>query len=417
MDVLLPLLGDVMTEGTVTSWFQSDGAYVRAGEPLYQVETDKVNLTVDAPESGTLQQLVQEGETVPVGAVVARLVATAAEAPALATHASAKSESPGPRPSGLAVGTDAAARSEGSERRTFVSTGSVAEKPTGESSDVSATTSVAVTEVRATPAARALARKLGVDLRRIANGRRLREADVLAVRAQRDTAGGSPLAGRRKVIAERMRASLAQTAQLTVSMEVDMTAALELHEQLRQVVAEDRRPTITDLVLRAAVLALREHPHLNATFEKNRLEVHSEVHVGIAVDADDGLIVPVVRDAHLLDLVTLAGRSRALSSRARNNTLKPDELQGGTFTVTSLGPLGVDFFTPILNPPQVAILGIGRVFTKLALQSGKLAERQMLYLNLSFDHQAVDGAPAARFLQTIKHYLELPAALVVQSSL
>jgi pyruvate dehydrogenase E2 component (dihydrolipoamide acetyltransferase) len=200
-------------------------------------------------------------------------------------------------------------------------------------------------------------------------------------------------------------------------MEVDMTAALELHEQLRQLVAEDRRPTITDLAVRAAVLALREHPRLNATLENNRLEVHSEVHVGIAVDADDGLIVPVVRDAHLLDLLTLAERSRALSSRARNNSLKPDELQGATFTVTSLGPLGVDFFTPILNPPQVAILGIGRVFTKLVLQSGRLAERQMLYLNLSFDHQAVDGAPAARFLQTIKHFLELPAALVVQSSL
>jgi pyruvate dehydrogenase E2 component (dihydrolipoamide acetyltransferase) len=269
-------------------------------------------------------------------------------------------------------------------------------------------------DVRATPAARALARKLGVDLRRIANGRRLREADVLAVSAPDRS---RPLAGRRKVIAERMHASLAQTAQLTVSMEVDLTEALRLREQLKQLVAEDRRPTITDVVVRAAVMALKDHPALNATLEQGRLEVHPEVHVGIAVDADDGLVVPVVRDAHLLDLFSLSARTRYVSARARGNALHVDDVRGGTFTVTSLGPLGVDFFTPILNPPQVAILGIGRVFPRLVLQGGRVEERQMMYLNLSFDHQAVDGAPAARFLQTVKRFLELPAALVVQAGL
>jgi pyruvate dehydrogenase E2 component (dihydrolipoamide acetyltransferase) len=253
-----------------------------------------------------------------------------------------------------------------------------------------------------------------VDLRRIANGRRLREADVEAyVRTTDDR--GSPIAGRRKVIAERMRASLAQTAQLTVSMEVDMTEALRLREQLRQLVAEARRPTITDMVMRAAVLALREHPALNATLSDGRLQLHPEVHVGLAVDADEGLIVPVIRDAHQLDLLGLASRTRAVAARARSNDLNVDDLRGGTFTVTSLGPLGVDFFTPILNPPQVAILGIGRIFAKLTLQNARVEERQMLYLNLSFDHQAVDGAPAARFLQSVKRFLELPAGLVVET--
>ncbi|HEY2595937.1 MAG TPA: dihydrolipoamide acetyltransferase family protein [Chloroflexota bacterium] len=370
----LPLLGDVMTEGTVTEWFQADGAFVREGEPLYQLETDKVNLTVDAPESGTLERVVAEGETVPVGAVVGRLIAAGA------TPVAAR-VTPVPGATEAPVATEAA-RLEGPE-------------------------------VRATPAARALARRLGVDLRRIANGRRLREADVEAY--VRTDNRGSPIAGRRKVIAERMRASLAQTAQLTVSMEVDMTEALRLREQLRQLVAEERRPTITDMVIRAAVLALREHPALNATLSDGRLQLHPEVHVGLAVDADEGLIVPVIRDAHQLDLLGLTSRTRDVAARARGNGLDLDDLRDGTFTVTSLGPLGVDFFTPILNPPQVAILGIGRIFTKLTLQNARVEERQMLYLNLSFDHQAVDGAPAARFLQTVKRLLELPAGLVVET--
>ena len=270
-----------------------------------------------------------------------------------------------------------------------------------------------VAEVRATPAARAAARRLGVDLRQIANGRRLREADVLA---HAPTSRGAMLGRRRKVIAERMRASLAESAQLTVSMEVDMSEALRLREQLKQLLAEEQRPTITDLVIRATVLALREHPALNASLRDGQLELHERVHIGLAVDAEEGLIVPVIRDADRLDVAALAERTKELSRRAREDRLGVDDLSGGTFTLTSLGPLGVDFFTPILNPPQVGILGVGRVFDQLIMQAGQVVERQFMYLNVSFDHQAVDGAPAARFLQSVKRFLELPAALVIGSS-
>lgn len=353
----MPVLGDVMTEGTVAKWLQPNGALVAEGAPLYEVETDKVTLTVDAPLGGRLERIVAEGETVPVGAIVGRLL----------------SEATAPEPTPV-----------------------VAE----------------VAEVRATPAARAAARRLGVDLRSISNGRRLREADVLA---HAPTGGSTALSGRRRVIAERMRSSLAQSAQVTESMEVDLTDALRLREQLEQLVGIERRPTITDLVMRAVVLALREHPALNATYQNGELRAHSDVQMGIAVDAEDGLIVPVIRDAHTLDLLDLAARSRPLIERARAGKLLPGDVTGGTFTITSLGPLGVDFFTPIINPPQVAILGIGRVFSKLALNGRDVVERQYLYLNLSFDHQVVDGAPAARFLQRIKHVLELPAALVVRT--
>jgi pyruvate dehydrogenase E2 component (dihydrolipoyllysine-residue acetyltransferase) len=363
MELTLPLLGDVMTEGTVAKWLIEDGASVRAGEALYEVETDKVTMTVDAPVDGRLERIVGEGDTVPVGAVVARL------------------EAASPRPVGevarsVGEGAPAARRHPHPD-------------PLPE-----------VEGVRATPAARAAARRLGVDLRQIANGRRVREADVVSFA---ESAGGTTLSGRRKVIAERMRSSLLHTAQVTESMEVDMADALRLREQLKQLVGDERRPSITDLVIRAIVLALREHTVFNATFEGDRLRIHSEVHMGVAVDATDGLIVPVVRGAHALDLLALAQQTREVVARAQRSEVRPEDINGGTFTVTSLGALGVDFFTPIINPPQVAIIGIGRV-----------TDRKTMYLNLSFDHQVVDGAPAARFLQSIKRYLELPVALVAQ---
>ena len=385
VDLKLPLLGDVMTEGTLAEWLRPSGAFVEEGAPLYQLETDKVSLTVEAPVSGVLEHLVGAGETVPVGTLVGRLSGAASTTP---TSSFLKTEDRG---------------------------------------------------VRATPAARVLARQLGVDLAvlsRTVGDRRIREADVHAsapaqrepAGARRAGAGGVPaaeetsaaeavaLAGRRKVIAERMRASLQQTAQLTISMEVDMGRAVELRAQLRQLLREPEQPTITDLVIRAATLALGEHPRLNATLVDGRVTLHQEIHIGLAVDVEEGLIVPVIRHAERMPLAALAEETRRLAARARDNRLQLDELQGATFTITSLGPLGVDFFTPIVNAPQVAIVGIGRLFSKLVLEHGQPVERQALYLNLSFDHQLVDGAPAARFLQAVKRYLEVPASLILAPS-
>ncbi len=384
MDLKLPLLGDVMTEGTLAEWLRPPGAFVPEGTPLYQLETDKVSLTVEAPASGVLQQLVGAGETVPVGTVVGRI--------------------------------------------------NVSEEVTANGASQSATV-----EVRATPAARALARQLDIDLTVVASftgERRIREADVSAYAegSRQPLAAGAtpvatsapapsvptpasdtaPLTGRRRVIAERMHASLQQTAQLTISMEVDMSRAADLRAQMKQLLSDAAQPTLTDLVIHASTLALREHRRLNATLSEGRLTLHDDVNIGLAVDADDGLIVPVVRHAERLTLAALAEETRRLAARARDNQLQLDELHGATFTVTSLGALGVDFFTPIVNAPQVAIIGIGRLFSKLVLEDGKPVERQALYLNLSFDHQVVDGAPAARFLQTVKRHLELPASLILQ---
>jgi pyruvate dehydrogenase E2 component (dihydrolipoamide acetyltransferase) len=317
-------------------------------------------------------------------------------------------------------------------------------------------------DVRATPAARKLARERGIDLASLPIGKLLREADVLAAQAEsaaaapsgedrlpagarplpvedRLPAGAGPLpvegrlppgtgqlqgaprptqdasrglSGRRRVIADRMHASLQQMAQLTIAMEVDFSPASALREQLKKL-WPDEAPTITDLVSRAAVLALATHPAVNATLDEHGLREHDHVHLGLAVDADEGLIVPVIRQADGLSLRELSRASQNAATRARANQLSLDELQGGTFTVTTLGQLGVDFFTPIVNPPQVAILGIGRVFSKLARINGEIRDVQSVYLSLSFDHRAIDGAPAARFLNEVKRLLELPAALLL----
>jgi pyruvate dehydrogenase E2 component (dihydrolipoamide acetyltransferase) len=221
------------------------------------------------------------------------------------------------------------------------------------------------------------------------------------------------LAGRRRIIAQRMQQSLQQMAQLTVSLQVDVTECVRLREQLVRLWAADGvRPTYTEFVVRAAALALREHPALNATLVDDALVAHATIDVGLAVDAPEGLIVPVLRGADGLGLRELAQRTAATAEQARANRLGPDAFHGGTFTVTTLGALGIDFFTPIVNPPQVAIIGIGRVFAQLALVNGQVTEQQAMYLNLSFDHRAVDGAPASRFLNRVKELLELPVGLL-----
>jgi pyruvate dehydrogenase E2 component (dihydrolipoamide acetyltransferase) len=361
-DLKLPLLGDVMQEGTVAEWLKPDGARVERGEPVYRLETDKVTFEVESPEAGYLKHLVDEGSVVAVGAMVGRIIKVAEEV----------SASP---PAGLAAVLEA--------------------------------------DVQATPAARRLARKRGADLAALGSGRLLRERDIPDAAAPVAVSAGGGLTGRRKVIAERMHASLQQMAQLTISLEVDFTAARQLRTQLGQLWDDQARPSITELVMRAAMLALREHPALNATLDGEQLTQHGSVHLGLAVDADEGLIVPVLHDADQLPLRELSFQARELVGRARSGGLRLDELQGGTFTVTALGQLGIDFFTPIVNPPQIAILGIGRVFSKLVLNEGKVEERSAMYLNLSFDHRAVDGAPAARYLNAVKRLLELPAALVL----
>lgn len=216
-----------------------------------------------------------------------------------------------------------------------------------------------------------------------------------------------PLAGMRGAIAKRMADSLHTMAQLTLFGDADVTELVALRERLKA----QGDVTYTDLIMRAVVLALQEYPHMNAWLQDNEIRVQSGIHIGVAVAVEAGLVVPVVRNAGSKSLLDLAQETRRLAEAARAGKLTQDEMSGGTFSVTNLGMYRIDSFTPIVNPPEVAILGVGRIVERATRQGDGVAWRQTMTLSLTFDHRAVDGAPAAMFLQSIAKRLENPAAL------
>jgi pyruvate dehydrogenase E2 component (dihydrolipoamide acetyltransferase) len=254
---------------------------------------------------------------------------------------------------------------------------------------------------------------MGVDLARVAGsgpGGRVVLADIEAYRAAADPAGdydATPMSSMRRVIAGRMTASLRESAQLTMMSEVDVTDLARMRIARRR----ETGASYVDLLVRACAAALRAHPHLNASVHGDEIRTYRRVNVGIAVAVDDGLIVPVLTDVASRSLEDIAACSRDLIERARAGRLEPAELAGATFTVTNLGGYGVDAFTPILNPPQVAILGVGRISERPARQAEGLDWRKLVTLSLTVDHRAVDGAPGAQFLQTLAATLMQPAAL------
>jgi pyruvate dehydrogenase E2 component (dihydrolipoamide acetyltransferase) len=218
----------------------------------------------------------------------------------------------------------------------------------------------------------------------------------------------------RRVIAERMHASLQEMAQLTMGMEVNVSEAMKLRSQLVEEWAPDGiRPSYTDLVIKAVAKALTRHPLLNARVTEAGIELLGEVHVGMAVALDDGLVVPVIRHADRLPLREIAAETTRLASAARSSTLGLDEMAGQTFSVTALGTADIDFFTPIINPPNVAILGVGRIHDSTAWEGDRPVRSQVLTLSLTIDHRAVDGAPGAAFLSEVRALLEAPYRLLV----
>ncbi len=372
----LPQLSTETEEGIVVAWFKREGAQVQEGENLLEVQLAKVSYDIPAPVSGTLYRVLAPRDAViRQGQVLALILRPGEEAPAEAKAA--------------VVGAAAAAGSAAA----------VAAPP--------------AREVRASPAARRLAKEHGIDLatvRAAAADGRITESDVqaaIAARAEARPARTEALSPMRKIIARRMMESLRTSAQLTLTSEADVTELVGLRERLKQ----EYDVTYTDLIVKAAARALAAHPRLNARWSGDDLELPTEVNIGLAVSTDQGLIVPVVKDVSGKSLPEIAAETKRLAEKARAGTLTEQELTGGTFTVTNLGMYGIDAFTPIINPPEVAILGVGRIVARPAPRDGGLEWRQMLTLSLTFDHRAVDGAPAAEFLQTVRTYLEQPAEL------
>jgi pyruvate dehydrogenase E2 component (dihydrolipoamide acetyltransferase) len=391
IEVTMPKFGLTMHEGTVQRYFKAVGDAVTAGEPIYEVETEKVLYEVEAPASGILAAwLCEEGAIVECGGLVALIAAPGEDATAIAAqHNGAVAPRPTPSP------TPAAAQAN--------------DAPPG------STTAIADGRRAISPVARKLASELGVDLARITGtgpgGRITREDVERTARSPAPAApptqppaapdqprlGSMPMRGMRKTIAARMQQSLRDTAQLTISTEADVTSAVELRERLKR----EFDFTYTDMLIHAAARALLRHPRMNSRLTDDAIVAAAEVNVGMAVALDEGLIVPVVRDADRKSLHEIASETGGLAERARTNKLKLEDVSGGTFTITNLGGFGVDVFTPILNLGEAGILGLGRIIEKPAIYRGEIARRSMLALSLTFDHRIIDGAPAAAFLQTV----------------
>jgi pyruvate dehydrogenase E2 component (dihydrolipoamide acetyltransferase) len=417
--IFLPKLGMTMEEGTLCRWIIADGGDVKRGELVFEMETEKVSLEVEAEHEGKLKQLVPEGAVLKPGDVVGAILGAGEEVPQeLVDRVAAQGgQTPGAGSQSTAAAIEATL-AEGERPPAPATGGSL---PTGEPPRIS-------------PIARRLADDNGIDVRTLTGsgpGGRIVERDVQMAIDARGAApaaaapaaqpapaapaapGAVPYSGRRRTIGERMRESVSSMAQVTLASETNVDAALEMvHGLNREWRREGVVVTLTALIARACALALKEHPQLNARLDGGQILLSSEINVGVAVDQDAGLIVPVVRAADRTSLQMVAKRIRELTDKARENKLGPDDLAGGTFTVSSLEGTGVDAFTPIINPPQAAILGVGRVRDVAAFEGAAVVKRQATTLSLTFDHRLMDGAPAARFLERVAELLSRPYMLM-----
>ena len=381
-----------MDEGRIVAWRKREGDRVRQGEILFEVETDKATMEVEAPVAGTLRRiLVAADASAPVASVIA-LITTMADEPLPADVPAATSPiaAPAPNPSQRAGAQPSAGLGAPGAR------GPSAPEPLADGE-----------RVRSSPAARKRAQELGVDIARVTGtgpGDRVTLEYVEGAKAAplpsaaADGEHREPLSRMRKAIAERMSRSWREAPQFSVSRDVDMTSANAARKKAGA--------SYTDAIVAAAAKALAAHPRFRARFDGGTLVREDGVHVGIAVAVEDGLLVPVVRDADRKDLAALAKERERLEQHAHAGKLTAEELTGGVFSVSNLGTMGVDRFTAIVNPPEAAILAVGRVSDRVIAQAGQAVVRPVATLTLSVDHRVADGAAAARFLDDIAKALE-----------
>ena len=395
-ELFIPQLGQTVEEVKLVSWRVQDGEKVRQGQEVLEVETDKAVFDVEATADGTIHfGPYQIGDMVPVLTVVAII---------------------------------------GDPDASFATSVTKEGTPKGPETEVAQTLTTPRTEREATPIkgeklfasprARRLADAKGVELNRVTpsggNGIRITEADVLAYLNSADAVSSSlpaaeisavvPLKGVRGVIAERMAASSQTTARVTLFMEVDATSFSALREKIKdeQEQAWGFKAGYNDLLVKVCAGALKQFPYMNARINGGQIELLARINIGVAVDAERGLYVPVIKDADSKTLREIGSEFRQRVEEIRSSKILPEALSGGTFTITNLGMYDVDGFTPVINLPEAAILGVGRILDKAVVVEGEVRVRKMMVLSLAFDHRLVDGAPAARFLQVIKEMIESP---------
>jgi pyruvate dehydrogenase E2 component (dihydrolipoamide acetyltransferase) len=475
-EVTMPRLSDSMEEGTVLKWLVEEGAEVKRGEPLVEIETDKANMTYDADSDGTLVEiLAQEGDTLAIGEPIARIgdageasgdgkpsaeepEETQAEGGAEAQDEDQDAEE---SPEAEAAEDDEKAVAQGESRG-----GGGAEDGGGETQAGGTATKTrapsgdgagAGERVKASPIARRMAGELGVELAQLEGsgpGGRIVKADVQAASeagtatktdgAQADGAEAEAapqeapeevqaeeprepqkaeagpkgeaeiqeLTRLQRTVSRRMAESKATAPDFSISLTVDMTQAVELRERLKEVA--DPAPSFNDMVVKAAATALREHPRVNGAYRDGKFELYEKVNIGVAVAAMDTLVVPTIFDADRKSLGQIARDARATIEKVREKTVTPPELSGGTFTVSNLGMYGIEHFTAIINPPQASILTVGALAKRPAVDdSGRIVARDQMSLSLVCDHRILYGADGAKFLARVKELLEQPLSLAL----
>jgi pyruvate dehydrogenase E2 component (dihydrolipoamide acetyltransferase) len=448
-EIVLPQWGMEMQDATVVKWLKQEGDPVQEGEPLVELETAKIATELESIASGVVAHiLIPEGATVPIRTVLAIVAAPGEQVarPAGTAPASTAARATAPiassrRAAPVAPQVVPAARRLAQERgidlaqvqgtgpggRILVEDVQKALEARTAAAPAPAPPASAEVAVQVTPAARHLARQHGIDLAKVQGtgprGRVLIEDVQKALEFQSQPAGqpaqAVPIRGKgedalrqrsramRQSIATRMLQSLQTMAQVTLTTEVDVTEAMTLRAGLARQWPESGLSPL-HLVIKATARALQEHPRMNAVQKEHEVELVPEIHIGIAVALEEGLLVPTIQRADAKHLAQIASESRDLATKAREGRATYEEVTGGTFTITNLGAYGIDAFTPIINPPQVGILGVGRVVEKPVVYQGEITKRSMMFLSLTFDHRVIDGAPAAAFLHALKGHLEDP---------
>jgi pyruvate dehydrogenase E2 component (dihydrolipoamide acetyltransferase) len=436
-EIVLPQWGMEMQDATIVRWLKKEGDPLQEGEPLVEIETAKIETEMESTASGVLAHiLVPEGATVPIRTVLAIVAAPGEQVPlpsgavpsaAVSPAQAAQSPvAPAPsRPSGQVVAQVVPAARRLAQERGIDLSQVQGTGPGGRilledvqrflAARAAPPAAAAEVAVQVTPAARRLAQQHGIALSTVPGtgprGRILIEDVQQALANQTQPAALPaqvvPITGMRQTIATRMLQSLQTMAQVTLTTEVDCTDAMQLRNGLARQ-WPDAGLSPLHVVIKATARALKEHPRMNAVQKEHEVELVPEINIGVAVSLQEGLMVPTIRQADAKHLAEIARESRDLANKAREGKASYDEVTGGTFTITNLGAYGIDAFTPIINPPQVGILGVGRVVEKPVVYHGEISKRSMLFLSLTFDHRVIDGAPAAEFLHTLKGHLEDP---------
>lgn len=442
--VFMPKLSSTMEEGILLQWLKKEGDAVEIGEPLFEIMTDKINMEVESYEEGILlKKYFDEDEEIPINTIIGYIGSQGEEVPEQSPGVEGEAE---PKENN---------QDNSTEQERYLNEETEKEKSDSLDEKVRATPAarriakenqVDLTSIdgsglkgriqqddvkssinKVTPLAKKIAAEEGVDLRQIEASRpdnKIHKSDVLehidltTVKSDSkkpDERERFKLKGIRKAVADKMAESTRDIPHVTLTSEVDMTHIIEIRQSLLPIIEKQNgfRVSYTEILIKAAAQTLEVYPRVNASLMNDEIILNQEINIGLAVAVEDGLIVPSIKEANKKGLAELTKSSKLMSKKARNGELTTDEMSGNTFTISNLGMYAIDGFTPIINPPETAILGVGRMVEKPVVIEGDIVVRPMLTLSLSFDHRAIDGAPSAEFLTEIKRRIEEPYGLLI----